>query len=194
MLAAWADLRLGESVAGLPVEVSVEPGEVTIRNATVVTVPSFTAEPVPVGMAQVDSGVRAAIRANLFPEGLNVALLGRQTPEELRVAAPLRVRGTVRVSGSACRSPASSTGSGGRSFACPSRTGIRSSRCGCERPTSTCRAPAQDPRALLAQTIRARAHLRAEAPVRPVPRKPGPDRAQLRDLRLPNESTSVAGG
>ena len=36
VLAAWADLRLEESVAGLPVEVSVEPGEVTIRNATAV--------------------------------------------------------------------------------------------------------------------------------------------------------------
>ena len=99
VLAAWADLRVAESVAGLPVEVNVEPGEVTIRNATAVTVPSFTADPVPASIAEVSSRVRASIKANLFPEGLNVALHGKQTPEQLRVAAPLRVRGTVRVSG-----------------------------------------------------------------------------------------------
>jgi hypothetical protein len=99
VLAAWADLRVPESVAGLPVEVDIEPGEVTVRNATAVTVPSFTADPDPVTLAQVSGRVRAAVRANVFPEGLNVAPRGRKTPERLRVAAPLRVQGVVRVSG-----------------------------------------------------------------------------------------------
>jgi hypothetical protein len=99
VLAAWADLRVAESVAGLPVEVHVEPGEVTVRNATAVTVPSFTADPVPASIAEVSARVRASVEANVFPEGLNVLLRGKQTPEQLRVAAPLRVRGTVQVSG-----------------------------------------------------------------------------------------------
>jgi hypothetical protein len=154
VLAAWADLRLGESVAGLPVEVSVEPGEVTIRNATAVTVPSFTAEPAPVGMAQVSSGVRAAVRANVFPEGLNVELLGKQTPEELRVAAPLRVRGSVRVSGE--RVPFSGLLDGLRKseLRVPIPEGdpkieMRVRTADIELPP-----PAGDPRALLAQTIK----------------------------------------
>ena len=153
VLAAWADLRLGESVAGLPVEVSVEPGEVTIRNATAVTVPSFTAEPTPVGMAQVSSGVRAAVRANFFPEGLNVELLGKKTPEELRVAAPLRVRGSVRVSGE--RVPFSGLLDGLRKseLRVPIPDGdpkieMRVRTADIELPP-----PARDPRALLAQTI-----------------------------------------
>jgi hypothetical protein len=98
-LAAWADLRVAESAAGLPVVVEVEPGEVTIQNATAVTVPSFTADPVPASIAEVDARVRAAVRANVFPEGINVALRGKQTPQELRVAAPLDVQGTVSVAG-----------------------------------------------------------------------------------------------
>jgi hypothetical protein len=154
VLAAWADLRLGESVAGLPVEVSVEPGEVTIRNATAVTVPSFTAEPAPVGMAQVSSGVRRAVRANVFPEGLNVELLGRQTPEELRVAAPLLVRGSVRVSGE--RVPFSGLLDGLRKseLRVPIPDGdpkieMRVRTADIELPP-----PARDPRALLAQTTK----------------------------------------
>ena len=97
VLAAWADLRPAESVAGLPVEVKVEPGAVTVRNATRVNVPSFSAEPDPVSLAQVSGRVRSAIKAHVFPEGLNVGLRGSKTPEQLRVAAPLRVNGTVRV-------------------------------------------------------------------------------------------------
>jgi hypothetical protein len=97
VLAAWADLQLAESVAGLPVEVKVEPGAVTIRNATGVTVPSFSAEPDPASLALVSGRVRSSIKADVFPEGLNVGLRGSKTPEQLRVAAPLRLRGTVRV-------------------------------------------------------------------------------------------------
>jgi hypothetical protein len=41
--------------------------------------------------------VRSSIKADVFPEGLNVGLRGSRTPEQLRVAAPLRLRGTVRV-------------------------------------------------------------------------------------------------
>ena len=99
VLQAWADLQVAESVAGLPVEVKVEPGAVTIRNATGVTVPSFTAEPDPASLALVSGRVRSSIKADIFPEGLNVGLRGSKTPQQLRVAAPLRVRGTVRVGG-----------------------------------------------------------------------------------------------
>ena len=42
VLSAWADLRVAESVAGLPLEVHAEPHVVTIRNTTAVTVPSFS--------------------------------------------------------------------------------------------------------------------------------------------------------
>jgi hypothetical protein len=97
VLAAWADLRLEESVAGLPVEVKVERGAVTIRNATGATVPSFTADPDPASLALVSGRVRSSIKADVFPEGLNVGLRGSKTPKQLRVAAPLRLRGTVRV-------------------------------------------------------------------------------------------------
>jgi hypothetical protein len=96
-LQSWADLRVAESVAGLPVVVEVEPGEVTIRNTTAVTVPSYTADPLPASIDDVTARVRIAVRRNHFPEGLNVALRGDQTPQELRVAAPLEVRGTVSV-------------------------------------------------------------------------------------------------
>jgi hypothetical protein len=97
VLAAWADLRLAEAGAALPVEVNVEPGMVTVRNATAVTVPSFTADPDPVSLATVSGRVRASIKANVFPEGLNVGLRSTTTPQKVRVAAPLVVDGTVRV-------------------------------------------------------------------------------------------------
>ena len=97
VLAAWADLRPADSVAGLPAEVKVEPGMVTVRNTTGVTVPSFTAEPDPASLGLVSGRVRSSIKADVFPEGLNVGLRGSKKPEQLRVAAPLRVRGTVRV-------------------------------------------------------------------------------------------------
>jgi hypothetical protein len=97
VLSAWADLRVAESVAGLPVEVRVDPGIVTVRNTTAVTVPSFSADADPASIAQVSARVRSAVKANVFPEGLNVVLRGKKTPERVRVAAPLRVRGTVRV-------------------------------------------------------------------------------------------------
>jgi hypothetical protein len=154
VLVAWADLRLGESVAGLPVEVSVEPGEVTIRNATAVTVPTFTADPAPVGMAQVSRGVRAAVRANVFPEGLNVELRGPKTPKKLRVAAPMRVRGSVRVSGERVRFSALLDGLRKTELRVPIPDGdpkieMRVRTADIELPP-----PAGDPRALLAQTTR----------------------------------------
>ena len=153
-LAAWADLRVADSVAGLPVEVDFGPGEVTIRNATAVTVPSFTADPVPASIAEVDARVRAAVRANVFPEGLNVVLRGDQMPQELRVAAPLDVRGTVSVAGK--RVPFSDRLDGLRrsELRVPipdgyPRVELRAQTADIELPP-----PAQDPRALLAQTIR----------------------------------------
>lgn len=154
VLAAWADLRVADSVAGLPVEVDVEPGEVTIRNATAVKVPSFTADPVPASIAEVDARVRAAVRANVFPEGLNVVLRGRQTPQELRVAALLDVRGTVSVAGE--RVPFSGRLDGLRrsELRVPIPEGepkveLQARTADIELPP-----PARDPRALLAQTIR----------------------------------------
>jgi hypothetical protein len=153
VLAAWADLRLAESVAGLPVEVTVEPGAVTVRNATGVTVPSFSAEPDPVSLAQVSARVRSSIKADVFPEGLNVGLRGSKTPEQLRVAAPLRVRGTVRVGGE--RIPFSGRLDGVRrsELRVPIPEGkpeieVRVRPDDVELPR-----PAKDPRALLAQTI-----------------------------------------
>ena len=95
VLSAWADLRVAESVAGLPLEVHAEPHVVTIRNTTAVTVPSFSADTEPASLAQVSERVRAAIKANVFPEGLSVVVRGKKTPEQVRVAAPLLVRGAL---------------------------------------------------------------------------------------------------
>jgi hypothetical protein len=154
VLAAWADLRVAESVAGLPVEVNVEPGEITVRNATAVTVPSFTADPVPASIDQVSRRVRTAVKANVFAEGLTVALLGKQTPEQLRVAAPLRVRGTVRVSGE--RVPFSGLLDGLRrpELRVPIPDGDPKLEMRVQAADIDLPRPAQDPRSLLAQTIR----------------------------------------
>jgi hypothetical protein len=153
VLAAWADLRLAESVAGLPVEVKVEPGAVTVRNATGVTVPSFSAEPDPVSLAQVSARVRSSIKADVFPEGLNVGLRGSKTPEQLRVAAPLRVRGTVRVGGE--RIPFSGRLDGVRrsEFRVPIPKGVPKIEVQVRPDDIELPRPASDPRALLAQTI-----------------------------------------
>jgi hypothetical protein len=154
VLAAWADLRVAESVAGLPVEVNVEPGEVTIRNATAVTVPSFTADPVPASIAEVNSRVRASIKANLFPEGLNVALHGKQTPDQLPVAAPLRVHGTVRVSGERVRFSGLLNGLRRPELRVPVPDGDPKLEMRVQAADIDLPRPAQNPRALLAQTIR----------------------------------------
>lgn len=153
VLAAWADLRVADSVAGLPVEVNVDPGEVTIRNATAVTVPSFTADPVPTSIAEVNARVRAAVRANVFPEGLNVLLRGNQIPEELRVAAPLDVQGTVRVAGK--RVPFSGRLDGLRrsELRVPIPDGEPKVELQARTADIDLLRPARDPRALLAQTI-----------------------------------------
>jgi hypothetical protein len=153
VLAAWADLQLAESVGALPVEVKIEPGAVTIRNTTGVTVPSFRAEPDPPSLILVSRRVRSAIKKDVFPEGLNVGLRGSKTPEELHVAAPLRVDGSVRV--------------GGASFPFAGHLdGVRRSELRVPVPPGTPKVelrvrpddielprPAKSPRALLAQTI-----------------------------------------
>jgi hypothetical protein len=113
VLAAWADLRVDESAPSLPARVKVEttvdgerlaPGErrsgalnatLTITNATVVDADSYDAEPEPVSLAQVTDRIRAAIRDDVFAEGVNVGLFGGMTPVKQRVAAPLRVQGTL---------------------------------------------------------------------------------------------------
>jgi hypothetical protein len=113
VLAAWADLRPAESIGSLPLRVRVEtevegaelaPGEkrsgdlrvtLTVENATAATAKSFTAEPNPVDLAIVLGRIRSAIRRDVTAEGLNIRLTGPSTPVEARVAAPLRVDGTL---------------------------------------------------------------------------------------------------
>jgi len=114
MLAAWADLRVGESAHSLPIRVDVEAtvdgtrlaaGErrsgklkviLTITNATAVEAKSFEAEPEPVSLAQVVDRIRAAIRRDVFAEGVNAEFFSGLTPVKERVAAPLQVDGTLR--------------------------------------------------------------------------------------------------
>jgi len=113
VLAAWADLRPAESLGSLPLRVRVTtevdgarlgPGEkrsgglrvtLTAENATVATARSFTAEPDPVDLAIVLGRIRSAIRRDVFAEGLNVRLHSSMTPVEARVAAPLKIDGTL---------------------------------------------------------------------------------------------------
>ncbi len=113
VLAAWADLRTAESVGSLPLRVRVEtevngkalgPGEkasgeirVTLdaENATAATAQSFTADPHPGDLAVVLGRIRSAIRRGVSAEGLNIRLQGPSTPVEARVAAPLRLDGTL---------------------------------------------------------------------------------------------------
>jgi hypothetical protein len=153
VLAAWADLQVAEAVAGLPVEVKVEPGAVTVRNATGVTVPSFSAEPDPVSLGQVSARVRSSIKSDLFPEGLNVGLRGPRTPESLRVAAPLVVRGAVRVGGE--RIPFSGRLDGVRrtELRVPIPEGTPEVEVRVRPDEIELPPPAKNPRALLAQTI-----------------------------------------
>jgi hypothetical protein len=113
-LAAWADLRVPESVGALPLRVRVETevdgrplaagakrsGDLTVTltltNATPVTARSYTAEPDAVSLRHVLDRIRAAIDQDLFAEGLNIGIRSRRTRVDERVAAPLRVVGTLR--------------------------------------------------------------------------------------------------
>jgi hypothetical protein len=105
-LSAVADLRVDESAPLLPVKVRIEPAgartAVVIENVTGVTAKSYTAAVEPLGLGQVLGRIRNAIRRNVTAEGLNVEVRGAQQPLEVRVAAPLRVSGSVR-SGDAIR-------------------------------------------------------------------------------------------
>lgn len=113
VLAAWADLRPAESVGSLPLRVRVTtevggsplgPGEkrsgelrmtLTAENATAVTAKSFTAEPHPGDLAVVLGRIRSAIQRDVSAEGLNLRVRSGSTPVEVRVAAPLRLDGTL---------------------------------------------------------------------------------------------------
>jgi hypothetical protein len=113
LLAAWADLRPAESVGALPLRVRVTtevagsrlgPGEkrsgdlrvtLTAENATTAQAESFTAEPDPAELALVLGRIRSAIRRDVFAEGLNIRLRSSMTPVAVRVAAPLRLDGTL---------------------------------------------------------------------------------------------------
>lgn len=114
VLAAWADLRLAESVAALPVEVQVEPRGrrtiLTVTNVTGATVRSFTADPERVSLGQVLGRIRAAVRRNVFAEGLNIGVEGKTTPVRVLVAAPLHVEGTARLGGASNQAGAEFSG------------------------------------------------------------------------------------
>ena len=197
VLAAWAELELAASVAGLPVEVKVEPGAVTIRNATGVTVPSFTAEPDPASLALVSGRVRSSIKADVFPEGLNVGLRGKKTPEQLRVAAPLRVRGTVRVGDASFPFAGLLDGVRRSEIRVPIPPGKPEVEVQVRPEDIKLPRRARSPRDIARADDRARAHVRAEAAVRPVPLQPRRDRAELGDVRLPHsraEADRRAGG
>jgi hypothetical protein len=88
-------------VAGSP----LAPGEkrsgdlqvtLTAENASVATAKSFTAEPDRVDLAIVLGRIRSAIRRDVYAEGLNIRLRGPSSPRKVRVAAPLRIEGTLR--------------------------------------------------------------------------------------------------
>jgi hypothetical protein len=114
VLASEAELRSEDSVGALPVRVRVQTtvggqslsqGEVrsgplrmvlTVTNTTAVAAPSFTAEPDPADLDLVLARIRAAIERNVFAEGLNLDLLSPRTPVSTKVAAPLRIEGTLR--------------------------------------------------------------------------------------------------
>ncbi len=186
MLAAWADLRLAESVAGLPVEVKVEPGAVTVRNATGVTVPSFRAEPDPVSLAQVSGRVRSSIRGGRLPRGpqhrASWAARRRSSCAWRRLFACVEPCASPA---SASRSRAASTESAGPSSGCRSRGKARGRGSGAAR-RHRAPAPRQGPARPARADDRARAHVRAEAAVRPVPLQPRPDWAELGDVRVPD--------
>ena len=113
-LAAWADLRLPDSVSVLPLQVRVETevdgrplaagetrsGDLTVTlkltNATPVTARSYTTDPDPVSLRQVLERIRVAIGTGLSAEGLNIGIRSRRSRVDERVAAPLEVAGTLR--------------------------------------------------------------------------------------------------
>ena len=113
VLAAWADLRPAESIGSLPIRVrmatevdgsSLAPGEkrsgdlrvtMTIENATGAKAKSYTTDPDPVDLAIVLDRIRSAIQRDVYAEGLNIRVRSAMTPTEVRVAAPLRVDGTL---------------------------------------------------------------------------------------------------
>ena len=100
VLAALADLRVDASAPSLPVKVRVEPAgtgtAIIVENVTGATAESYTADVEPVGLGEVVGRIRNAIRRNLSAEGLNIEVRGEQRRTQVRVAAPLRVSGTVR--------------------------------------------------------------------------------------------------
>jgi hypothetical protein len=113
LLAAWVELRPGESAPVLPVRVRVETsvdgtpleagerrsGELqvslTVENVTGASARSFTAEAEPLSVAQALDELRGAVRRDVAGEGVFVRVLGRVRPVRTRVAVPLRVEGTL---------------------------------------------------------------------------------------------------
>jgi hypothetical protein len=113
VLAAWVQLRPGESTPVLPVRVRVETsvdgrpleaGErrsgdlevsVTVENATGASARAFTADAEPLSVAQALDELRGAVRRDVSGEGVFVRVRGPVRPVRARIAVPLRVEGTL---------------------------------------------------------------------------------------------------
>jgi hypothetical protein len=113
VLAAWLELRPGESARVLPVRVRVETsvdgspleagerrsGELrvsaTVENVTGASARSFTAEAEPLSIAQALDELRGAVRRDVAGEGVFVRVLGPVRAVRTPVAVPLRVEGTL---------------------------------------------------------------------------------------------------
>ena len=104
VLAAWADLRVTDSAGPLPIRVRVDSSVdgsghlrvvLEVRNVTGVNVKSFTADSDPLTLAQVLDRIHDAMKRDVFAEGLNIGIRGVTRPVRIRVAAPLRVEGTL---------------------------------------------------------------------------------------------------
>jgi hypothetical protein len=113
VLAAWVELRPGESAPVLPVRVRVETsvdgrpleaGErrsgdlevsATIENVTGASARAFTADAEPLSVARALDELRGAVRRDVSGEGVFVRVRGPVSPLQTRVAVPLRVEGTL---------------------------------------------------------------------------------------------------
>jgi hypothetical protein len=67
----------------------------SVRNVTGADVQSFTADSDPLTLAQVLDRIHDAMKRDVFAEGLNIGVHGVSRPVRIRVAAPLKVEGTL---------------------------------------------------------------------------------------------------
>jgi hypothetical protein len=105
VLAAVVNLRLGGSVAALPIRIRVSgapvrPGPfelvLSLENATGTQVQTFTADAPESDVSAAVDALRAAARIGRAVEGRAVRIRGTSTPTTIDVSAALALRGTVR--------------------------------------------------------------------------------------------------